>query len=113
MTPNNITGSSVCSLPKIPHCSLQKSLGLVSVPMSLYNLPEQLSMIGLVCNHPHQLPNTAYIRPIAVTLPLYTIYQLYTVFLFKIYENSDHSKQSGYISHTYFLPVCNINNIQN
>ena len=59
---SNITGSSVSSLPKIPHCSPQYEVrAVISFPMWLCNLSVQLSIIGLVSFYPHQLPNTTQV----------------------------------------------------
>ena len=46
----NITRSSFRSLSKIPHCRL-KSLGLVSVPVWLIILSDQLRIFGLVSHY--------------------------------------------------------------
>jgi hypothetical protein len=43
-----MTGSGFRPLPKIPHCCLQRSMGLIQIPLWLFVLPDQLSVIGLV-----------------------------------------------------------------
>ena len=59
----NIAGSSFRSLSNIPYCWLIKSLGLVSVPVWLITLSNQLKIVSLV-GFNYQLPNLAQVYPL-------------------------------------------------